>query len=107
MNNIINIPQIDVEKLKKEWKFNVSEATAVVEMTNTEGWNIVKKELTRMLDDTFKNVVIKMNDWSDMKDSILIAKAIQKILSTVDSYAGRAIVNQTRLKQIKNMENKE
>lgn len=86
MDKIINIPQVDPEKLKSQWKLSKSNARAVVDMTKTPGWEIVSKKLRDGLEDTFDAVIRRDSDWLTIKDNILLAKAIQHILTTVEGY---------------------
>jgi hypothetical protein len=103
-NDIINIPQIDKEALRKEWNIKAEEANDVVEMTKTKGWEIVKKNLENTLENSYRNVVLKMTDWNAVKDSILIAKAVMKILLTVESYQSKKETLEKNLKSLKKME---
>jgi len=103
-NDIINIPQIDKEALRKEWSLKAEEANDVVEMTKTKGWEIVKKNLEDTLENSYKNVVLKMTDWNAVKDSILISKAVMKILLTIESYGARKQTIKKNLENLKNME---
>jgi hypothetical protein len=102
-NDIINIPQIDKEALQKEWNLKAEEANDVVEMTKTKGWEIVKKSLENTLENSYKNIVLKMTDWNAVKDSILISKAVMKILVTVESYQSKKETLKKNLKNLKNM----
>jgi hypothetical protein len=103
-NDIINIPQIDKEALRKEWNIKAEEANDVIEMTKTKGWEIVKKNLENTLENSYRNVVLKMTDWNAVKDSILIAKAVMKILLTVESYQSKKETLEKNLKSLKKME---
>jgi hypothetical protein len=103
-NDIINIPQIDKEALRKEWNIKAEEANDVVEMTKTKGWEIVKKNLENTLENSYRNIVLKMTDWNAVKDSILIAKAVMKILLTVESYQSKKETLEKNLKSLKKME---
>jgi hypothetical protein len=103
-NDIINIPQIDKEALRKEWNIKAEEANDVIEMTKTKGWEIVKKNLENTLENSYRNIVLKMTDWNAVKDSILIAKAVMKILLTVESYQSKKETLEKNLKSLKKME---